>query len=292
VKVVQIDRRRFAKELTARLPTEMVAGVRAELVVDAATRHAVKRAGIEVTDEDVDAQVTKLRERFEQNPRVKDSGVTFDQFLKQTFGIGEAELRKDATFRARVGLERMLSRDLTDAQVRKHWEENRAAYGDRALVRQVFVQAGEQGAKLESALPSFREASDLALRAKVAILEKTGALAGGAAKTPLPDAVTAVAKQFETDPDGKRQAGEPVAWTRENVAGEPALEAAVFDGELGRLAGPIRSQVGWHVFVVEERRPAPSWDEVKGQVREDLLRVAVRRFQLQLRADPNVVLAK
>jgi parvulin-like peptidyl-prolyl isomerase len=142
-------------------------------------------------------------------------------------------------------------------------------------------------------MPTFREASDLALRAKVAILERSGALKDdGAAKTPLADVVTAVAKQFEGDPAKRNTSGEPVAWTRQNVAGEAALEAAVFEGEIGKLLGPVRSNVGWHVILVEERRPAPSYDEVKVQVREDLLRVAIRRFQLQLRSDDEIILGK
>lgn len=289
---VTIDRARFARELRDRLPAETVSGVRAELVLDAATRHAVRRAGVTVTDADVDAQVAKLRTRFESNPRVEGTGVTFDQFLKQTFGIGEADLRKDPTFRSRVGLERLLLRDITDAAVRTSWEENRDAYGDRTLVRQVYVPAGEQGGKFQ--VRSFAEAQELALRAKVEVLQRAGLLegAGPSKKLPLADVVTAVAKEFTPEGEERTHAGEPVAWTRANVAGEPALEKAVFEGELGTLAGPVRSRVGWHLLLVEERRPAPAWDEVKERVREDLLRAAVRRFQLGLRMDENVVFAK
>lgn len=294
---VTIDRARFAKELATRLPPELVAGVRAELIIDTATRHAVERAGVTVTDADLDEQIARLRKRFENNPRVKDTGVTFDQFLRQTFGIGEADLRKDPTFRSRVGLERMLGRDLDDAKVRKNWDENRSAYGERALLRQVFVAAGEDGGKFSSRMPTFREASDLALRAKVAILERAGLLKGAAdtgtpARMSLGDVVTAVAKEFEGDPERRQQAGEPVAWTRQNVASEASLEKAVFEGEIGQVVGPVRSNVGYHVLVIEERRPAPSFDEVKTQVREDLLRVAIRNFQLGIRAGPDIIIAK
>jgi hypothetical protein len=288
----EVDRARFARELRTRLPVELVAGVRAELVLDAATRHAVENAGVVVTEADVEAQMGRLRERFEKNPRVQGTGVTFDSFLRQTFGIGEAELRSDPTFRARVGLERMLGRDIDDAKVQKHWDDNRAAYGDRTLVRQVFVAAGEEGGKFDAKLPSFREASDLALRAKVQILEKAGLLKGGSAPANLGDIVTSVAKQFESNPEKRGQAGEPIAWTRQNVAGEAALEKAAFESEIGQVVGPVRSNVGYHVLYVEERRPAPTFDEVKAQVRDDLLRIAVRNFQLQLRADGNVVLAE
>ena len=137
-------------------------------------------------------------------------------------------------------------------------------------------------------------AHEIALRAKVAVLEKAGLLGaeGEAKRTPLPEAVTAVAKQFAPEGEGRKTAGEPAAWTRASVAGEPDLEKAVFDGEPGALAGPVRSRIGWHVLVVEERRPAPAWDEVRDRVRDDLLRLAVRRFQMEIRVDENVVIAK
>ena len=288
-----IDRRRFAKELSSRLPPELVASIRMELVLDLATRHEVEQAGITVSEDEVAAQVKRLRERFESNPRVKGTVVTFDQFLRQQFGMGEAELQQDATFRARVGLEHMLLRDISDADVKKYWDDNREAYGDRVLVRQVYVAAADKGSELGSGMPTFREAGDLALRAKVEILERTGMLPGvGAPKTPLADVVTAVAKQFEANTESRATAGEPVAWTRLNVANEPELEKAVFDGAIGALVGPIRSNVGYHVVYVEERRPAPPYDEVQTQIRDDLLRVAVRRFQLRIRSDPAIILPR
>lgn len=290
---VRIDRRRFAKELATRLPPEVVSGVRAELIVDAATRHAVRESGVAITEDDVAAQVARLRKRFEENPRIQGTGITFDQFLKQTFGMGEADLPKDPTFRSRVGLERLLGRDVTDESVRTYWEANRASYGDRALVRFVFVPAADDKDKGQAKLPTFREASDLALRAKVEILTRAGLLKGGEQKAgSLADVVGAVAKQFESDQEKRAQAGEPVAWTRGGLAGEPKLEEAAFTGEIGQVQGPIRTGVGYYVLYVEERRPAPTYDEVKARVREDLLRIAIRDFQMRLRADGNIVIAK
>lgn len=287
----KIDRRAFARELRTRLPVELVAATRAELVLDAATRREVARAGVVVTEEDVDAQVRRLRERFEKNARVREAGATFDQFLRQIFGFGEDELRNDPTFRSRVGLERLLSRQIGDEDVRRHWEANRLAFGDRALLRQVFVAAGDAGANFGRELPNFREAQDQAMRAKIEILERAAtAKQGPAGTSPLGDIVASVAKRFEADEAARARAGEPVAWNRNDVAGETELERKVFEGELLQVLGPVRSKLGWHVLVVEERRPAPSFEEIRTQVRDELLRVAVRNFQLRIRSDGDVVL--
>lgn len=285
-----IDRAHFARALKDQLPEEAWLGARADLVLEAAAAHALDEAGISVTDADVDADIAKLRKRFSQDPRVKNTGLTFDDFLRQSRGTSEAELRADPGFRMRIGLEHLLARNVSDEDVRKQWETNRDAYGERALVRQVYVAGQDEGGKFQ--MRTFKEAFELALRAKAAILEKSGALGtANSGRASLPDALTAVAKQFEEDPKARQAAGEPVAWTRANLLGDDALAKAVFEGEAGTLIGPVRSRVGYHLLLVEERRPAPSFDDVKDTVRDDLLRRAVATFQLSMKADPEVVIA-
>lgn len=286
-----IDRARFAKALKEGLPQEAVETAKLDLALEAATDHALLEAKIAVSDADVDADIARLRERFAKDPRVKDTGLTFDDFLKQNRGTSEAELRTDHRYRASIGLERLLARNVPDAAITKHWEENRDAYGERALVRQIYVAGQEDGGQFH--MRTFKEAFEMALRAKAAVLESSGGLGGApqAGRKSLPDSVTAIAKQFEEDAKKKTNAGEPVAWTRANLVGEDALAKSVFTGEIGTLLGPVKSRVGYHLLVVEERRPAPSFDEVKDNVREDLLRVEMGKFQMAMRADPNVTFA-
>lgn len=282
-----IDLHRYAQALREQLPEEAASEARADLVLEAATEHALSEAKIVVTDEDVDADIARIRDRFAQDPRVRGTGLTFDEFLRQTRGTSEADLRKDRSFRTRLGLERLLSRRISDADIRRRWEENRDLYGERALVRQVYVAAGEKGGKF--AMRSFEEAFERALRAKAATLEGTGI--AGAPKRPLAEVLTEVAKRFEEDAQRRQAAGEPVAWTRVQVAGEEGLAKAVFEAEPGTLLGPVRSRVGYHLLMVEERRPAPSFEEIRDAVREDLLRERTATFRLEIKADPGIVLA-
>jgi hypothetical protein len=286
-----VDRAGYAKALKEGLPQEAVETAKLDLVLEAATEHALEQAKIVVSDADVDADLARLRDRFAKDPRVKGTGATFDDFLRQSRGTSEAELRTDRRYRASIGLERLLAKNVPDEAVKKHWDDNRDAYGERALVRQIYLAGQEDGGKFH--MRTFKEAFEMSLRAKAAVLEASGGLgtAPAAGKKPLPEALTAVAKQFEEDKEKRTNAGEPVAWTHANLVGEEALKKAVFAGETGTLIGPIRSRVGYHLVVVEERRPAPTYDEVKDNVREDLLRVEMGRFQMAMRADPNVVFA-
>jgi hypothetical protein len=287
---VVIDRARFAEALAQHLPEDVVDSTRADLVFEEAAAHALTAAKIEVTDADVDAEIARIRTRFAQDPRVKNTGLTFDEFLRQTRGTSEAELRAERAFRTRVGLERLLSSRIDEAEIKKTWETNRDAFGERALVRQIYVSAGDAGGKFK--MRTFEEAFELALRAKAAVLEGTGVAgtpAGG--KRPLRDVVTSVAKQFEADGEKRKTAGEPVAWTRVHLAGEEKLLDDVFKGETGKLLGPTKSRIGWHLVLVEERRPAPAFEEVKDAVRDELMRRETAKFQLEMQTDPGIVLA-
>jgi hypothetical protein len=285
-----VDRATFAKELRAQLSDADWYDALAFLVMNAAAEHALAEAKIVVTDEEVEADIAGRRAVFAKDPRVAGTGLTYDEFLKQTEGTSEAEQRADPRYRTNVGLLRLLSRGISEGDVKKSWEENRDAYGERALVRQIYVAAQDKGGQFQGR--SFEEGKELALRAKVAVLEASGQLPGRSGAKSLADAVSGVAKQFEEDPDRRAQAGEPAAWSHVNLLGHDELDKAVFSCPLGTLQGPVRSPDGWHLFLVEERRPAPSFDEVKDVVREDLLRKAIVTFKLRMKSDPGVVLPK
>ncbi len=60
----------------------------------------------------------------------------------------------------------------------------------------------------------------------------------------------------------------------------PEFERIAFSLADGSVADPIRTQFGWHVIKVEERRslPPPPFDEVKEQLREKMLRSQLERY--------------
>lgn len=61
------------------------------------------------------------------------------------------------------------------------------------------------------------------------------------------------------------------------------FEKAAFSTPVGSIADPVRTKFGWHVIFVEERRAvaAPSFDEMKDQLRERLLRGQMERYTEQ-----------
>ena len=285
-----VTRLDLARRIRSKLPEEMVAAVGNELVIAAASQHDAAEAGFALAEADLDDAMSGLRKRFAEEPDVRGSGVTFDQFLRETRGYGEADLRDDPVFRARIALRRMLEETIAEADVRAHWKKHESAYGERALVRQMFFQAGESGGEFE--MPSFKQAFDDALGARIEVFEATGLHLPEAErpKTPVALVLTRIAKRLTRDDERRRQAGEPQAWTRLSVEGEEKLAEAVFEGEIGTLLGPIRSSVGYHLLVVEERRAAPEFEAIRDRIRDDLVQTRVNEYQIRYKADSDRVI--
>jgi peptidyl-prolyl cis-trans isomerase SurA len=60
----------------------------------------------------------------------------------------------------------------------------------------------------------------------------------------------------------------------------PGFEDAMLSAEVGELTGPVRSQFGWHILEVQERRQQDISDDVKrGEARQAIYR---RKFDIEL----------
>ncbi|UIJ72443.1 peptidyl-prolyl cis-trans isomerase [Aurantimonas sp. HBX-1] len=97
-----------------------------------------------------------------------------------------------------------------------------------------------------------------------------------------------VAKEMSTGPSGPE--GGDLGFFR---AGQmvPAFEAAAFALEPGQYSKePVETQFGWHVIRVEEKRQAepPSYDQVKEQVRQVVLREKYMELVRKARTDLTV----
>ncbi len=83
----------------------------------------------------------------------------------------------------------------------------------------------------------------------------------------------ALAKAESKDP-GSSDGGDLGYFTEDQMVAEFAQ--AAFKAEKGALVGPVKTQFGWHVIKVEDRRakPVPSYEQVKGQIENYVARRA------------------
>jgi len=97
-----------------------------------------------------------------------------------------------------------------------------------------------------------------------------------------------VAGELSKDPGSKSEGGDLGFFTKDRMV-EPFAEAA-FKLDPGQIAEPVKSQFGWHVIKVEEKRnkPVPSFEETKEQIDTYLGRKAQQDLILALRQKAKV----
>ena len=74
-----------------------------------------------------------------------------------------------------------------------------------------------------------------------------------------------LAKEKSKDP-GAAEGGDLGYFTKEQMV--PEFSEVAFKLDKGQISDPVKTQFGWHIIKVEDKRtkPTPTFDEVKGQV--------------------------
>jgi peptidyl-prolyl cis-trans isomerase C len=91
-----------------------------------------------------------------------------------------------------------------------------------------------------------------------------------------------LAKKKSKDP-GASDGGDLGFFTKDQMV--PEFSAVAFSLEPGKISDPVKSQFGWHVIKVEEKRnrKAPEFDQVKGQIETYVTRKAQADYVTKLR---------
>jgi peptidyl-prolyl cis-trans isomerase C len=82
-----------------------------------------------------------------------------------------------------------------------------------------------------------------------------------------------LAKEKSKDP-GAAEGGDLGYFTKDQMV--PEFAEAAFKLDKGQISDPVKTQFGWHIIKVEDKRikPTPTYDEVKGQLQNYVARRA------------------
>jgi len=257
------------EELTA---DQKMEGYR-QILDDLITDKLITKAAAEVTasDEEVDAEIVKLRGQF----------PTEEEFVAQLTAVGQTPEKMATAMKKLIQQRKWVesqvgdSADVTDADIAKFYEENKQEFEQPEQVKASHILFLTKPDDSE-------EASDAQLaKAKEA-----------AAKAKKGDDFAALAKELSEEPGASESGGDLGFFSKDRMV--PEFSEAAFQLKAGDISEPVRTQFGWHVIKVEEKKEAgtSSLEEVKPQLsaylKQDKQRKAVTDLIAKLRADAKI----
>jgi peptidyl-prolyl cis-trans isomerase C len=263
-------RARLATAATAGLAMVLFAGL--PLRAEEANPVLAKVNGSEIRQSDVTLAEEELGPSLAQmDPASKKENVlAFLIDMKIVSKAAEAKKIEDRDdFKARLAFarNRLLMDNLLAA-------EGKAATTEEAM-RKVYDEAAKQieGEQEVHARHILVETEDEA-KAIVAELKKGADFAE-------------LAKKKSKDP-GASDGGDLGFFTKDQMV--PEFSAVAFSLEPGKISDPVKSQFGWHVIKVEEKRArkAPDFEQVKSQIETYVTRRAQAEYVAKLRETAKV----
>jgi peptidyl-prolyl cis-trans isomerase C len=98
----------------------------------------------------------------------------------------------------------------------------------------------------------------------------------------------AVASELTEDPSGKENGGDLEYFTKDQMV--PEFANVAFQMYPGQMSNPVRSQFGWHIIKLEDRRnrPVPEFEKVRPQIETFVMRRAQGELIGQLREKAKI----
>jgi peptidyl-prolyl cis-trans isomerase C len=97
-----------------------------------------------------------------------------------------------------------------------------------------------------------------------------------------------LAKQKSKDPGAAAEGGDLGYFTKDQMV--PEFAAVAFKLEKGQVSDPVKTQFGWHIIKVEDKRtkPVPNFEQVKDQVSTYVERKAQAEYIAKLREGAKI----
>ena len=195
--------------------------------------------GIEITDEQVDDELAKIKKEFfdgsdaKMQAQLKKQHITLDSLKSDIRAkLIQEQLYKKVTSEVKV----------TDTEVRKYYDEHKDQYGqpESRTVRHILVDKKDLADRL------YQQLKDGANFAQLA-------------------------KKYSKDPGSAAQGGKLTVSKGQTV---PEFDKLAFDLKTNELAAPVKTQYGWHIIqALSDVKPAKTtpFEKVKEQIRTQLL---------------------
>ena len=223
----------------------------------------IKESDLKAAEEDVGAQLPPMAEDAKKDyltTYVADMILVSKAAEARKLGDTDEFKRKLALARTKLLMEALLQ------------NEAKAAVTDEAM-KKVYADAIKDiGNEQEVSARHILVESEDEAKAIASDLKKGGDFA-------------AIAKEKSKDPGSKDSGGDLGFFTKDQMV--PEFAEAAFKLDKGQISDPVKSQFGWHVIRVDDKRAKqpPSFDQVKDQIENFVQRKAQAELIQKLRAD-------
>ena len=213
------------------------------LIEKALLRQQIEKGGVVVTDEELNAGLSKYKEMFRTE-------ANFQRYLKNS----NTSLDKiKGNIRYNKSLDKLLEKggpiEVTEAQAKEYYEQNKRRYQEREQVKasHILFKVAKEAKPGEDAAGK-KKAGDVAVEAK-----KKGA------------DFAALARKHSQGPTAPK-GGDLGYFARGRM--DKAFEEVAFKLKPGEVSAPVRSKFGWHVIKVFDHRPPGEkpYEEVKDSI--------------------------
>jgi peptidyl-prolyl cis-trans isomerase C len=216
--------------------------------------------------------------------------------------VAELNQARDAALFDRYVRDVVASEVVSDALVRKFYDDHLDGFKYPATVKvRHIIATGTPGSVTNSTGSKARtkeEAARKILGVRAELFAKQKEIHGDSPeqRAALINAFGRAADMYSED--ATAGSGGDLGWVGPGKF-DPTFEGAAFNLEPGQISGMIQTKFGYHLILVEERKPAgtATFDEVKGRIREELLKSsatdivqALTKLTNELRAQSQITL--
>ena len=214
-----------------------------ELIMDKLVAKA--SADEKITDADVDAEIAKLKKQF-------PSQEVFETQLKQA---GQTPEKLKAALRTMLKQQRWMQSQIKDADAvtvadaKKFYDTNTDEFKSPETVKASHILF----------MVTKDDSPDVAK-------QKEDAAKKAAARAKKGEDFNKLAKELSEEPDAKESGGDLGFFSKDRMV--PEFADAAFKQKPGEISEPVKTQFGWHVIKVTEKKPAGvvPFEEVKNQI--------------------------